>query len=128
MTRLFYRCLVALHPPMFRREFGPEMLWIFDEAATDFGVAGLFGDALASLTRQWVVRAGAWKLAAAAVGGLLMLLPGLMLTHSIHPARRVVPEESPNAFFFVASAATLIIVSSTALLAVVWFRMSTKRR
>jgi hypothetical protein len=75
MTRNLYRWLLWLHPPAFRREFAGEMLWIFEEAAVE-GVAPLFADGLISLLRQWLLRSGQWKLAAAVVGGLLEVTAG----------------------------------------------------
>ena len=62
LSRSLYRCLVQLHPPAFRRQFAPEMLWIFDEIADHDARIELFTDALASLARQWVVRVAIQKL------------------------------------------------------------------
>ncbi|HUE42464.1 MAG TPA: serine hydrolase domain-containing protein [Candidatus Sulfotelmatobacter sp.] len=56
LSRFLYRCLVQLHPPAFRRQFAPEMLWIFDEVADHEARIELFTDAFTSLARQWVVR------------------------------------------------------------------------
>ncbi len=56
MVRLFYACLLRLHPARFRQCFGQEMLWIFDQAATQGRTAPLFADALLSLWRQWTLR------------------------------------------------------------------------
>ena len=74
MTRALYQFLLWLHPPFFRQRFGEEMLWIYDESAATHGVLALFTDGLASLARQWVMRAGTWKLAVAGAGGLLEIL------------------------------------------------------
>jgi hypothetical protein len=71
MNRCLYRGLVWLHPPAFRKQFAVEMLWIFDEAAETEGVGPFFADGLVSLARQWLIREGAWKVAVAAIGGLL---------------------------------------------------------
>ncbi len=76
MMRTIYCCLLLLHPPAFRRQFAGEMLWIFDESAGTAGAAPLMADGLASLARQWLVRYGTWKVAAAALGGLLYMLLG----------------------------------------------------
>lgn len=65
MIRNLYRCVVWLHPTSFRREFGEEMLWLFDEASENDGVLGLFADGFASLARQWLLRSGSWKVAVA---------------------------------------------------------------
>jgi hypothetical protein len=73
MQRIVYSSLVWLHPPAFRREFGPEMLWIFDECAAAGATGPLYADALASLARQWLIGMGTWKVAAAAVGGMLYI-------------------------------------------------------
>src|SRR6266481_3315625 len=56
MFRSLYRLLLYLHPPLFRKRFAEEMLWIFDEAAETQGVLRLFADAFVSLLREWVVR------------------------------------------------------------------------
>ena len=74
MTRavcVLYRGLIWLHPPSFRRQFAPEMLWIFDEAAASGAMMGMFTDGLISVARQWFLRQGTWKVAVAALGGLL---------------------------------------------------------
>jgi D-alanyl-D-alanine carboxypeptidase len=62
LSRFLYRCLVQLHPPAFRRQFAPEMLWIFDEVADREARVELFTDAFISLARQWVVRSVIQKL------------------------------------------------------------------
>jgi hypothetical protein len=92
MTRALYAGLVWLHPRSFRAEFGDEMLWIFDESASQRPwrtVPGLFADAVVSVLRQWVIGCGTWKIAAAFLGGvlhlwlvfgLLMLRPPLLHT------------------------------------------------
>ena len=68
--RTCYRILLWLHPPAFRREFGGEMLWIFDQAAGS-GAWALFRDGVASLGRQWLLRSGLWKIALALALALL---------------------------------------------------------
>jgi D-alanyl-D-alanine carboxypeptidase len=64
VTRSLYRCILRLHPAAFRREFGDEMLWIFDEERAKRSVVALYADAFASLGRQWLLR-GAGPQAAA---------------------------------------------------------------
>jgi hypothetical protein len=71
MTRTIYRSLLWLHPPRFRERYAEEMAWIFDEAATAREKAFLFCDGLVSLTRQWVVRSGMWKIALAVLAALI---------------------------------------------------------
>lgn len=80
MTRMLYRWMVCLHPRAFRQEFAADMMWIFDEASTADGVGPLFADGLVSLARQWLIREGAWKVAVAAIAGLVnisLVLGGL---------------------------------------------------
>jgi hypothetical protein len=55
-ARSLYRCLLRLHPEVFRNEFADEMLWIFDQACAKGSVAPLFADALGSIARQWILR------------------------------------------------------------------------
>ena len=82
MIRTLYRFLLWLHPPLFRRQFADEMLWIFDESADS--QTELCFDGLVSLVRQWLLRSGSWKVAAAlalaslqvTLGGFGMLLFG----------------------------------------------------
>lgn len=80
MKRSLYRGLVWLHPPAFRREFGDEMLWIFDEASI-FGSSSLFADGMISLLRQWMLRTRIWMLAVAATGGILQVTMGGAVMH-----------------------------------------------
>jgi hypothetical protein len=56
LQRFLFQSLVHLHPPAFRRRFGREMIWIYDEVAPREGCARLFADAFLSLGRQWLVR------------------------------------------------------------------------
>jgi hypothetical protein len=97
MIRTLYRGLLWLHPPFFRRQFGDEMLWIFDQASSSRGALALFADGLASLARQWLLRSGWWKVAVAlalamlqvSLGGLAMsrLGPRHILRLGADPAR-----------------------------------------
>ena len=76
MTRTLYRCLLWLHPPAFRHEFAGEMLWIFDEAVCAQGPRPLLADAFRSLARQWLLRSGSWKIAAALLLAMLQVTAG----------------------------------------------------
>jgi EF hand domain-containing protein len=60
MVRWFYNGLLRLHPPGFRRRFGQEMLWIFDQAAAHGRSAPLIADAVLPLWRQWTLRSEFW--------------------------------------------------------------------
>ena len=51
-ARFAYRLLLSLHPASFQDEFGPEMLWIFDEEYSRGGAAYMFLDGAISLLRQ----------------------------------------------------------------------------
>jgi hypothetical protein len=74
--RILYRALLWLHPPAFRRAFASEMLWIYDQTAERAAVWLLLLDAALSLTRQWLLRSGAWKWLAAGAGGLAQITLG----------------------------------------------------
>jgi len=74
MVRGLYRCILCLHPAAFRLRFGEEMLWIFDQAAGTWGTALLVVDAGTSLSRQWLLRSGLWKWAAAGIAGVVPLI------------------------------------------------------
>jgi hypothetical protein len=64
LLRRLYRGLLRLHPEQFRREFGDDMLWIFDEISATKHTAPLFADAAGSLARQWLLRGNVGKLGA----------------------------------------------------------------
>jgi len=59
MLRRLYRCVVRLHPPSFRRRFGDEMLYIFDQQKGMQPGLGLILESIFSLFRQWVLRPSA---------------------------------------------------------------------
>ena len=73
MTRIFYRCLIRLHPRAFRERFGDEMLSVFDDAGHLAGAAFL-ADGLGSLARQWILRSGLWRWAVGAAITALILV------------------------------------------------------
>jgi len=60
------RCVVKLHPRVFREQFGEEMMWIFEEATDTHGAFRLLGDGLFSLARQWAFRPRSLEVAVAA--------------------------------------------------------------
>ncbi len=72
MRRGLYRCLIWLHPAVFRQRYAEEMLWIFDETIGQ-GVLPLFVDGVISLFRQWLVRSNIWKMAAGAVVSAVLI-------------------------------------------------------
>lgn len=94
MFRYLYRCLLGLHPFAFREQFGAEMLCIYDDASPAGGALLLLADAFQSLVRQWVLRSGAWKMAA---GGALSLvvMGGMLGATAIHPPARRAPLLQP---------------------------------
>lgn len=96
MLRPLYRCLVRLHPRMFRDRFGGEMLWIFEEAAACGGAAALFADGLRSLFRQWLLRSDAWKMAAGGAVSFVFIC-GMLGAAAIRPAsHRIVALPPPH--------------------------------
>lgn len=56
MLRRLYRCAVRLHPSSFRRRFGEEMLYIFDQQKGTLSTLGVMLDCVFSLLRQWTFR------------------------------------------------------------------------
>jgi hypothetical protein len=56
MLRHLYRCAVRLHPSSFRRRFGDEMLYVFDQQKGVPAALGLMLDCGISLFRQWALR------------------------------------------------------------------------
>jgi hypothetical protein len=87
--RTFYRCLLWLHPPSFRRQFGDEMLWIFDQAANTQGALAICSDGLASLARQWLLRSGCWKVVAAILLALVQVSLGGVALSRVGPRSMV---------------------------------------
>jgi hypothetical protein len=88
MVRMVYAGLLLMHPPPFRRRFMSEMLYIFDEFALSTSAFPLLVDAVVSLARQWILRSGAWKLAAAVLGACLQVAAGgLIWTALRHDGR-----------------------------------------
>jgi hypothetical protein len=79
MTRLAYLVLVRLHPREFRKRFGEEMVWIFEQDNAVRARLPLFSDAALSLARQWLMRSGAWKIAVAMLGGFVSIAAVLMI-------------------------------------------------
>jgi hypothetical protein len=72
--RFLYSLLIRLHPPSFRKRFAQEMLWIFEEAASSWGVGSFFRDAILSLFRQWLIRSELWKWLVAGIAGVVPLI------------------------------------------------------
>lgn len=87
MNRAIYRCLLRLHPAVFRDRFAAEMLWLYDEMVSAEGAAALLADGLASLARQWLVRRLTWTAAAAVIGGMLEVGLVLSLSHDVYSGR-----------------------------------------
>lgn len=56
MLRRLYRCAVRLHPSSFRRRFGEEMLYIFDQQTGELATLAVTLDCVLSLLRQWTLR------------------------------------------------------------------------
>jgi uncharacterized integral membrane protein len=138
MIRTLYRFLLWLHPPAFRDLFAQEMLWIFDEGAASDGVARLLADGVASLMRQWSLRSGAWRVAAAVAGGVLQFIAAaaavLVLRSRI---RRLLPDlhdlshaSAPIAMPDLIRITLWLVggIALTVILLVLWVRNFTKKR
>ena len=126
MTSVLYRCVIWLHPPSFRRRFGDEMLWIFEEAAKEMGSTAFLVDGLASLGRQWAMNPTVWKAPIIAFGAVLpfVCLGILPRTSALNKANVLAAPD----FFLVAVLAPLVTVSLGLIFAVSWFRFVQRRR
>jgi hypothetical protein len=56
MLRRLYRCALRLHPSSFRRRFGDEMLYIFDQQKGTLALLRVMLDCVFSVFRQWTLR------------------------------------------------------------------------
>jgi hypothetical protein len=126
MTDAVYRCLVRMHPPSFRREFGGEMLWIYGEAAKAEGVVPLFIDGFVSLARQWFLRSGYWKFAVALSGAFIQVTLGGALMFRIgpspaHSSLSVLENPEMAALLHLAAAAVICLLAAVMVL-VLWWR------
>jgi hypothetical protein len=52
LLRIAYRAMIRMHPASFRREFGEEMLWIFDKESHEGITAHLLFDGIRSIALQ----------------------------------------------------------------------------
>jgi len=95
--RFLYRCLLQLHPASFRDRFAAEMLWIFDQTSSCGFACALFVDGFISLARQWILRAGAWKVAAGGLSSFVMIIG--MMSMAAFPARHFPPPDFSDAEF-----------------------------
>ncbi|MBV9303525.1 MAG: hypothetical protein JOY53_15560 [Acidobacteriaceae bacterium] len=91
--RILYSCLLRLHPPAFRRGFGAEMLWLFDETKNSDSSLLLCLDCFTSLLRQWVSRFGSWKVPLALTGACVEFTLGgliwIVFRNDGHPQKSV---------------------------------------
>jgi len=86
MLRTLYRCVLGLHPPGFREQFGEEMLSIFDHSKKGSAALRLLLDAILSLGRQWVLRPQFWH-GISPASDSQAALDGMPLFCSIDPFR-----------------------------------------
>ena len=128
MTRWLYRLLLLLHPPGFRRRYGPEMLWIFDETARERSPAVLVGEAAVSIFRQWVLRTRVWIGVVSIAGALLTMLAGNasihFLFHRLVRGRTATPEH----LFLIASAMSILVILMMVMAAVLPLLVARRRR
>ncbi len=124
--RWLYRILILLHPPAFRKQFGDEMLWIFDQSRSEPGQS-LVGDAMVSVLRQWVVRRAIWIYpTAAAIASLIFSFCSTLAR--IRPALPAHSEDLGEMMLVLSASAIVVALSLTILFSVVWFRISRARR
>jgi hypothetical protein len=80
VTRSFYRFILCIHPPAFRRRFCDEMLSILDEGTARHAGFELLLDAFISFARQWLLRTDSWKLLLA-IGGAFFQVFGFAFSY-----------------------------------------------
>jgi hypothetical protein len=128
MTRWLYRLLLLFHPPAFRRRYGPEMLWIFDETALGGSPAALIGEAAVSVLRQWVLRTRLWIGLVSIAGALLTMLAGNasihFLFHRLVRSRTATPEH----LFLIATALSILLILMMVIAAVLPLLLAGRRR
>ena len=138
--RTFYRGLVLLHPTVFRRQFGAEMEWIFDESGRPLK---LVVDVVISLARQWILRTKLWIFALAALGGVIPFVLGWEIIsratgslgvspvphrHLARPAVQALSQDATAPFLLLTAVIAVMFISGTMIFAITWFRYSQRRR
>jgi hypothetical protein len=136
--KMLYQGLVAMHPPAFRRQFGPEMELIFDESGRP---PKLVADVFISLARQWILRTRLWIFALAALGALVPFALGFGIirwaggTMGVEPSpHRHLPRVAPHTvspsltepFLILTAVIAVMFISGTMIFAITWFRYSQK--
>lgn len=92
MLPFFYRMILALHPPQFRRRFSGEMLSIFEQSRGSWSAVPILLDATASLFRQWTLRPEFWTETSQPAPSLLDGIPSFSTIDPFRPrASAVVP-------------------------------------
>jgi hypothetical protein len=132
MTRALYRCLVWLHPPIFRREFAGEMLWIYDEASQSTGAAPLLLDGIVSLARQWILRSAWWKPILTLAGALFQVsICGALMMRLAKPRpheRLPIAEHSELMGLIRLATFTAVGLLAAVILLVFWWRKLLRRQ
>jgi len=119
MTRRVYRLLVLLHPPAFRRQYGVEMLWIFDQMGSEVRTLPLMRDVVVSLLRQWFVRSRLWLIPAALAGALFTMVAGNALLRFIFRHVALGRTDSPQELFLFATSLALLTIAFVLIAAVI---------
>jgi len=119
--------LLYLHPPAFRKRFGAEMLWIFDQSVEESGAARLLLDGLLSLLRRWLLRSAIWRVLAALAGACATMVAGFMVMPKPPSSIARQSIENPEAFLLLSGIATVLVLSLTLALSISWFRFSRRR-
>lgn len=112
MIRDVYRMLLALLPSDFRREFGDEMLWIFDQDAD--GQIRFIVDVACSVMRQRLTCHAFWQSVVAVTTAPLPYVYALQVWKSLNNvSRTAVPEQIWLQTREVAAIATVLAVAIT---------------
>jgi hypothetical protein len=129
MTRALYASMLRLHPRAFRRQFAAEMLWIFDEARVSEGAFLLLLDLLISVSRQWLLRSGLWKVMLALAGATFQVASALWM--GSRPRHLPIPSTPgaplPMEAFVAITSCLVTFIASMVIASVFWFRRARTR-
>ena len=133
--RALYAGFIRLHPAAFRREFGDEMLCIFDEmiaggAGARQVIGKLLADVVFSLVRQWFLRRGLWTaVLSLAVSAMLF---AVALEWSAHQPINVAKVPAGNPVTAIAliniTLFSLSVITTVLIAAVAWSRQISRKR
>ena len=124
IQRSLYRILLALHPPVFRRHFASEMLWVFDKAASDGEASRFCIDVAGSLVKQWMRQPMLWTIGGAVIGSSVTMYWATSVVPRLHVQKSLLREQD----LMVIAVISLLTVSLTLVTTVALFHSLRRRR